>query len=279
MDIIEKIFKFYNQTNFKKGYIGKTESGKRIPYIFVGKKNKPTILAVYTVHAREYITSLLCLKQIEYLSSKDIDFGIYFIPVLNIDGVELATNNLQNISEDKHNFLNKINGSNDFSLFKANINCVDLNVNFDADWGCGISNVDYPLSANYIGQKPFSEKETKSLRDFTLKTKPDITISYHSKGEEIYWFYGQKEYKARDYRLGKNISETTGYPLKYSFGSSGGYKDWCIQKIKIPSFTIEVGNDNLSHPIKEDHLSEIFDKNKDVFINLAKAYKIEFNTT
>ena len=275
MDIVEKVYDFYKKCGLKKGCIGKTEGGRKIPYIFLGVNKKPVIISQYAIHAREHITSLLCLKQIEFLINRNIDFGIYFIPMSNPDGIDIALNNLKNVSENRKKFLLSVNGNEDFSDFKANLNCVDLNVNFDADFGTGVRNVNYLCPENYIGEKPFCEKETKALRAFTRKIKPDITLSWHTKGEEIYWYFGQEgKEKERDYILARSISESNSYPLKYSFGSAGGYKDWCIRKLNIPSYTVEVGNDNLSHPLGENQLEPIFEKNKYVFEDLAKTYRL-----
>ena len=150
-------------------------------------------------------------------------------------------------------------------LYKANGRTVDLNVNFDAHWGTGKSNTISPSSENYIGKSPFSENESRALRDFTLKIKPDFTISYHSKGEEIYYeFFQEKERLKNDFCLAKKIAKTTGYKIVSTPFSAGGYKDWCIEKLKIPSITIEVGGDNLTHPIKKKNLRSIYIKNKNV---------------
>ena len=47
------------------------------------------------------------------------------------------------------------------------------------------------------------------------------------------------------------MSTATGYPHKIIYGSAGGYKDWCLQKLQIPSYTVECGSDKLKHPIKK----------------------------
>ena len=46
------------------------------------------------------------------------------------------------------------------------------------------------------------------------------------------------------------------------------FKDWCIDKLKIPALTIEVGSDALSHPIKSIHQAKIFNQNRQVIITL-----------
>ena len=149
-----------------------------------------------------------------------------------------------------------------FPLWKSNVRGVDLNCNFDAEWGSGRLNTKSRGGENCIGDYPFSEPETAALRDFTVKVRPYVTLSFHTKGEEIYWeFCGMG-----DKRGAEIISRATGYKVKKIYGSAGGYKDWCIQKLKIPAYTVECGSDGLCHPIKK--LSK-----------LKKCYKLLLNFT
>ena len=53
----------------------------------------------------------------------------------------------------------------------------------------------------------------------------------------------------RDFRIGLALSKSMGYPLRLSQGSVGGYKDWCIQQMHIPAYTVEVGSDTATHPL------------------------------
>jgi g-D-glutamyl-meso-diaminopimelate peptidase len=160
------------------------------------------------------------------------------------------------------NKLLQMNKSEYFSLWKANGRGVDLNVNFDADWGMGVKNVYKPSAENYVGKQPFSEPETRALKRFTLQIKPDYTLSYHTKGEEIYWYFYQSGERAeRDRKLAEELSALTDYKLAYAKGSVGGYKDWCIEKFGIPSFTIETGSDEFTHPLKEQQLENILEHN------------------
>lgn len=245
MNVLEELDCFYKNFGGEKGVIGKTELGKPIYFLAVKKTARPVIVAQYSIHAREYICTYLALKQAEDFLENGTHGTVYFIPAANPDGIRIAlTKN---------------------PLYKANVRGVDLNVNFDARWGTGEKNVFKAGAENCVGEKPFSESETRALRDFTLKIMPDTTISYHSKGEEIYWeFHQNGRERKRDYRVAKAVSLCTGYPLKSAGNSAGGYKDWCVEKLKIPAITIEAGSEELSHPIKKEHLAEIYEKNKDV---------------
>lgn len=249
MNILYRLEKFYQDFTGEKGYIGSTVNGKLIPYFCVSKTNFPTLIVQYAIHAREYITTYLALKQINQFRAKGKVGTIYFIPAVNLDGIYIAL---------KEN-----------PLYKANANGVDLNVNFDAKWGNGRQNIRYKSTENFIGEYPFSEPESKSLRDFTLSVMPDMTVSYHAKGEEIYYEFNQTE-KARDYIFAKTVANVTGYAIKSTPDSCGGYKDWCIEKLGIPAITIEVGSDSLNHPIGENKLKEIYRKNELVLCALTQ---------
>lgn len=252
MTILDELENFYDSFNGRKKIIGKSELGRNIYAFKVVKTDYPVVIAQYAIHAREYITTYLALEQINAYNLIGVRGTVYFIPAVNPDGIS------------------KVLGGD--RLYKANANGVDLNVNFPAKWGTGASNVKNKGSANFIGEYPLSEKESVALYDFTLKVKPDATVSYHSKGEEIYWYFNQDEVDAkRDLILASEVSRATGYPLKLTPNSAGGYKDWCIDSLKIPALTIEVGDDNLTHPIGREHLDLIFRKNKDVISVITES--------
>lgn len=267
--------------------IGKSTLNKNILATHLGSFDGTQIIIQGGIHSREYISSLLMVEQARYLYANDLvkEGGIYFVFLTNPDGTEIALDGLQNIPCEitKQYLTLGNNNSDDFSLFKANINLVDLNTNFDADWGEGSQNVFCPSSENFVGFYPNSEREVQNLITFTQRIKPSLTISYHSKGEVIYYgFTGESEQNIiRDRAIGEQLSALTGYPLIFTENSTGGYKDWCIKNLQIPSYTIEVGSNLLSHPIGEENLPEIFEQNKDIpllALNLAIMYQNEINT-
>lgn len=264
---------------------GKSVLGKNILATHVGSYDGTQILIQGGIHAREYISSLLMIEQARYLNATGMVTrgGIYFIFLTNPDGAEIVLDGIDSVPCDiTKQYLSLANMGFDFSKYKANINLVDLNTNFDADWGTGSQNVRCPSTEDFIGFYPNSEREVISLIDFTRQVKPSLTISYHSKGEEIYYgFTGQSEQDInRDRSIGEVLSATTGYPLIFTENSAGGYKDWCIRVLGIPAYTIEVGDINLEHPITEENLPEIFEQNKDVplvALNEAIKYQNQIN--
>lgn len=266
--------------------VGNSTLGKNILATHVGSFDGTQIIIQGGIHAREYISSLLMIEQARYLHSNDLvkEGGIYFIFLTNPDGAEIALDGIAQIPcEITRQYLTLgNNGRDDFSTFKANVNLVDLNTNFDADWGEGGQNVFCPNAENFVGFYPNSEREVQNLINFTQRIKPSLTISYHSKGEVIYYgFEGESEQNiVRDRAIGEQLSTLTGYPLIFTENSTGGYKDWCIKNLQIPAYTIEVGSNSLSHPIGEENIPEIFEQNKDVpllALNLAIMYQNEID--
>jgi len=232
-----------------------------------------------------------------------LNYELYFVPCSNVDGLRLCAEGVSFIDSKicevaKNNFdaktfgdfnkctsaemaniiknrLIELNlGSRDFALWKANANAVDLNVNFDARFGLGAKNAKSGGSENYVGRFANSEPETRALVRLANKIKPDLTISYHCKGQEIYYqfFQGQNEL-LRDKAIAEIIERTTKYKIvDVSASSAGGFKDYCIEKLKIPAFTVEVGDDKLSHPIRVDNLKQIYKENKNVIHNILKYF-------
>ena len=250
MDILSKVNTFYKNFEGNKGVIGFSVQGRPIYYFEIKKSVRPTLIVQCAIHAREHITTRLCLKLINDFNKYGKRGTVYFIPLTNPDGVNIATN---------------------FNpLYKANARGVDLNVNFDARWGTGKSNVRVFGAENCIGEYPFSEPESRAIRDFTLDILPNATISYHSKGEEIYYGFLGSENNLRDKIIAQKIGCVTGYKVKTTPLSAGGYKDWCVCHLKIPSFTIEVGRDELNHPLKGNALKDVYQKNKRVITVLTE---------
>ncbi len=271
MDIYEIAKEFYQSWNGEKRIIGQSFLGRDIYAVKIGT-GRPVGIAQYAIHGREFIASKLAYAH----ARRGIMRGSFWlIPIANPDGALLSDCGLSSIADkEMRSWLISKNGGEDFSLWKANARGVDLNVNFPARWGQGSKNTWTPGPENYVGAHPFSETETQALKRFTLQIKPDYTVSYHTKGEEIYWYFSQPiRACCRDKVLACALSDSTGYPMAMARGSAGGYKDWCILRLGIPAFTVEAGLDSLKHPIREEGVQDILSKNKNALFDLSNAYK------
>ena len=240
MDIYEEVKFAYERYPYEKKIIGASVDGRNIFAFFIGKHEFPVGISQYAMHAREWITALLALHHIERGVAGG---GVWVVPLVNPDGALLSEVGLQSVSAERRAFLEETGG--DYRLYKCNLEGVDLNSNFDARWGTGRGNITYPAPHGYIGPFPLSAPESRALAEFTGEVNPAYTLSWHSKGEEIYWEYGG----SGDRRGAEILAEASGYTPKIIYGSAGGYKDWCIQKLRIPAYTVECGSDFNAHPI------------------------------
>ncbi len=223
--IYEEIKDFYLNYSGRKCVIGYSVGGRALFALHAGDEFGKQFISVYAVHGREWITARLALVHVS--CGVSAGWGGWIIPLLNPDGALIS----QTVSP----------------MWKANARGVDLNCNFDAKWGTGVLNTRTRGAENCIGDYPFSEPESKALRSFTLKIMPHAAFAFHTKGEEIYWEFG-----GRGYEEGARIlALSSGYEPKIIKGSAGGYKDWCLERLNIPAYTIECGADSLAHPIAD----------------------------
>lgn len=219
--IFEEVKKFYDGYPLKKCVIGYSFGGREIFAFHVGSDYGKQYISTYAIHGREWITARLALRHIRIGTRA----GGWIVPLVNPDGAVIS------LTRD--------------AMWKANARGVDLNVNFPARWGEGRLNTKVRGRENCVGDSPLSEPESAALARFTLKVTPYVTFSFHTKGSEIYYEFDG----AGDERGAKLLSEATGYPYKKIYGSTGGYKDWCIGALGIPAYTVECGSDELRHPI------------------------------
>ena len=80
------------------------------------------------------------------------------------------------------------------------------------------------------------------MYDFTMSVSPALTLSYHSQGRVIYWKYADYE-PPRSRQIAEAFAAVSGYSVEDTPYASGfaGYKDWFIQNVNRPGYTIEVG--------------------------------------
>ena len=278
-DLIKRLTKLDKKYSVK--IIGKTRFNRKIFAVEKRINNSfSTAIFLAGIHAREFISSEVLMKMIEEnLFDKIKDFNLSFICMANPDGIDLERGEIKSFSKFQQRKLLKINnGSKDFLLWKANARGVDLNNNFDAKF-YDVIHKNKPSCQGFPGKKPMSERETKAIARYTKSIEPFITISYHTKGEEIYYnFFQRGERLIRDEIIAKRFEKSTGYKIvNVESSSAGGYKDWCVEKLKIPALTIELGNDDLMHPITTENLNEIFERNKSIASDLEFAYNVYKN--
>jgi len=246
------------------GVIGYSVLGKEIPFVKIGNGSKK-ILYQGGIHANEWITSVLLMKFIEnfsraYLTDSTIygydakklckQVTLYIIPMMNPDGIDLVTGNVDRNSNIYKNYVSIARNFPQIQFstgWKANFNGVDLNLQFPAGWNEARrikfqQGYNRPAPRDFVGEGPLTEPESLALYNFTIMHKFELTISYHTQGKEIYWNF-QNINPPKGYEIGQRFAEVSGYTLEIvPYNSSfAGYKDWFIQDFNKPSYTVEAG--------------------------------------
>jgi g-D-glutamyl-meso-diaminopimelate peptidase len=131
--------------------------------------------------------------------------------------------------------------------WKANINGVDLNLQYPADWESAREikyRLDFtrPGPRDFVGDAPLSQPESRAVYEFTRLGDFSLTISFHAQGKVIYWKYLDFEPK-NSYDIAQKFSAASGYAAEETPYASGfaGYKDWFISSYDRPGYTVEVG--------------------------------------
>lgn len=272
--------------------IGTSLDGRNIYDIILGNPDAEAhILMQGAIHAREYMTPLVMMSQLEYalayytqgsynyktISSMLKKVAIHFVPMVNPDGVTLSQFGVDAIrSEDLKQTIRDCY-SRDVSLgrtsdsfetyltkWKANAGGVDLNYNFPYGWNELATKLTAPSHTSYKGPSPLSEPESQALASIADSYPWAITLSYHSQGEVIYWTTSSNGAKMASNTLAESISVMTGYRMDSSDGK-GGFKDWMQSRNNpVPGVTLEVGNKPCPVPFSE--YGRAWKQNKGVWI-------------
>lgn len=251
----------------KKFVVGRSVFGRELWGIFKGGTDGPQLLIQGAMHAREWVTAKLCVRLFDLY---DGEAGLWCVPMTDPDGAMLAQFGVSSAPPEYAERLIRINGgSEDFSLWKANGNAVDLNVNFNALWGTGASNVFEPSPSDYVGQYALSEPESRALALFTLKIAPEATVSMHARGEVIYGGFGCYDPLPE---LARSIADGCGYPLLRAEGSVGGYKDWFIATTAKLGLTVEVGSNDTPYDRLDSQIEELVARTRGILPALAAYY-------
>lgn len=192
--------------------------------------------------------------------------ALYFVPIVNPDGyVFNQQTNPQGGGMWRKNRRNNADGSYG----------VDLNRNYGHKWGID-NDGSSPVSnqATYRGTAPFSEPETRMVRDFCNKRKFNLAYNYHTYSNLLIYPFAYNNTLANpvfsklaalmtvenNYKAGVS-NETVGYNV------NGSSDDWMYAQRNVLAFTPEVGDEGFWPP-----QTSIDRQNKDnLWANLALA--------
>jgi hypothetical protein len=160
----------------------------------------------------------------------DPRFTLHVIENMNPDGLHRVTGGAS-LSEFDFRTADTVAG-------RFNANWVDLNRNWDADWQptsyWGTREVD-------AGSRPFSEPETRAVRDYFDRIDPVASVFYQSAAAGL-WYSGAEDRWAPSRRLASAYSEASGYRMP---SPSGGLVEYEITGSSDDYF-YRIGHRNLT---------------------------------
>lgn len=245
--------------------IGNSVLDKEIPGLTIGNGQKRVHFNA-SFHANEWITTSVVMTFLnDYLLSLTNNGairGLYtlplynqtnlnIVPMVNPDGVGLVLNGPPEDETIRNKLIEWNGGSTDFSGWKANINGVDLNDQFPAEWERERErNPKTPGPRDYGGESPLSEPESIAMAELTVERDFARVLAFHTQGRVIYWGFMGLEPPETE-RLVNEFARVSGYEPVQTIESYAGYKDWFIQDWRRPGFTVELGLGTNPLPISQ----------------------------
>jgi carboxypeptidase T len=234
--------------------IGKSYQGRDLNLLTISSgTGKPEVLFTCNQHAREHLTTEMCLHIVQRftdgygtdskIKSMVDTHTIYVVPNVNPDGSEY------DISGGRfHNWRKTrkpVPGSSAIGT--------DPNRNWDYQWGCCNGSSSNPSAEDYRGPAAFSEPETKALADFVDAHRIEAHIDFHTYSELVLWPLGytnsptgpdMTQAQAQRFQsIGKSMAATNGYTPEQSsslYITDGDIDDWAWGKHNILSFAFEM---------------------------------------
>ena len=270
--------------------IGTTAFGRPIWAMCIGTGSRRVLYSA-SHHANEWITTTLLLKfaedyaaaiesdgQIGDRSARALaaDATIYIVPMVDPDGVDLVTGVLTPGQEQYERALAFARDYPNIPFpegWKANLNGVDLNLQYPAGWLMAREikfrqGYTSPAPRDYVGRAPLNQAESLALYDYTQRIDPALVLAYHTQGKVIYYKYADIEVPGAE-ELAQRFAALSGYALEdVPYASSfAGYKDWFIQTYRRPGFTIEAGEG--VNPLPLGQFDEIYRDNLGILVTAA----------
>jgi len=239
------------------GSVGKSFEGRDIPVIKISDnaatdEDEPEVLFTCNMHAREHLTTEMCLHIIQrftdgygtdqtvtgFVDSREI----YVVPSQNPDGSEF------DISGGEYQGWRKNRQPNaDGSVG------TDINRNFSYKWGCCGGSDDDPSGETYRGTAAASAPEVAQMQAFVDSRQFKAHIDFHTFSELVLWPFGhtndtvtegmtQEEYD-HFVDLGQQMAATNQYTPEQSSGlyiTDGDINDWMWGQHKVLSFCFEM---------------------------------------
>ena len=269
---------------------GKTYEGRDIWFVKISdnvelEEDEPGVLLLGTHHGDEKIAFELLIYFIKYvINNYETDTRvknavdstqICLIPMINPDGAE--ANIRKNCNPDKEHGVN-------------------TNRNFGYDWQYYelFPDIFYdewtsePTSGNYRGPAPDSETETQAVKRVAESFTINISLSYHSGAEVVFypWYHTTEKTPHENLfiEIGEEMGEISGYPLWTGTnplipklgGTLGTSENYLYGEHTILAYTVEASR--IKSPTNSNTVTEICEKNTEVHLYLCEKVQDIDNT-
>ena len=258
---------------------------------------KPAFLVFGGVHPREYTPPELLTRFAEHLLERyDVEADAsWLLDHHEIHLVLLANPDARVHAETGLSW--RKNTDNDHCT-GSNLRGVDLNRNFEFQWGCCNGSSSSECSETYRGPSPGSEPETQALQDYMRSIFPDqrvddlttpapddatgIFIDVHAFGGDVLWSWGFSTAAPPNgdglWALGRKIAFFNGYrPQQGSLGTvDGATKDFSYGTLGVPGYTLELGTDFFQDCASFE--AGILPDNLEMLVHTAKNARTPYQT-
>ncbi len=215
-------------------------------------EDEPEVLFLGCHHAREWISVEVPYLLAKYLLENSAadpavrrlvnESEIWIVPLVNPDGLEYTIHYYRYWRKNR-----RLNSDGTYGI--------DINRNYGYAWGIDNSGSSpLPGSEIYRGPAPFSEPETRAIRDLFLQKSFRAMISYHSYSQVILYPWGYTTAPTDKDRVLDEIAAGMAALMQpangrfYEYGqaaaslylTNGDTTDWTFGIAGIPSYTIEL---------------------------------------
>jgi hypothetical protein len=252
---ISKILNKTNETNL----INNSLSNKSAIFFNGMHHGKEPVSMMMNIYLILHLLSLPKAYLHLFLSS----INIYFVPIINIDAYKYNSEKYLLFNSTSYMKARKNRRPHNKTICSENEKGVDLNRNYDFffnenEEGSSSS----PCNEQYRGEFPFSEPETKNIKNF-VDSHPEIkiTINYHTWGNLIIIPFNYLKQNISlntlknkfpfHFKMYQDFKKEANFPENFEFGNSdatvnyltnGDATDWFIGKKNILSFSPELGS-------------------------------------
>ena len=233
--------------------------------------NKSAIFFNGMHHGKEPVSMMMNIYLILHLLSLPKAYlhlflssiNIYFVPIINIDAYKYNSEKYLLFNSTSYMKARKNRRPHNKTICSENEKGVDLNRNYDFffnenEEGSSSS----PCNEQYRGEFPFSEPETKNIKNF-VDSHPEIriTINYHTWGNLIIIPFNYLKQNISlnilknkfpfHFKMYQDFKKEANFPENFKFGNAdetvnyltnGDATDWFIGKKNILSFSPELGS-------------------------------------